>query len=112
MVRVKDGWKLLCFGICAAAVVTLAGVTGASAQAWWDSIEIGQPPEIQHGFLPEPSIATSLPHNGDPTGFRKWLGQRGVVYGLEYTNDVLANVHGGLRTRTIDQVTQMTAVIP
>jgi porin len=103
MVRVKDGWKLLCFGICAAAVVTLAGVTGASAQAWWDSIEIGQPPEIQHGFLPEPSIATSLPHNGDPTGFRKWLGQRGVVYGLEYTNDMLSNVRGGLRRGTIDQ---------
>ena len=46
--------------------------------------------------MPVPSIATSLPHNGDPAGFRKWLGERGVVYGLEYTNDVLSNVRGGL----------------
>ena len=58
---------------------------------------MGEPPEIQHGFLPEPSIATSLPNNGDPAGYRKWLGQRGVVYGLEYTNDVLSNVRGGTR---------------
>ena len=61
-----------------------------------NSIEDGKP-EIQHGFLPEPSIATSLPNNGDPAGFRKWLGERGVVYGLEYTNDLLSNVRGGLR---------------
>ena len=103
MVRVKDGWRLPCLGIFAAAMIALAGVTGASAQAWWDSIEIGQPPEIQHGFLPEPSIATSLPRNGDPSGFRKWLGERGVVYGLEYTNDMLSNVRGGLRRGTVDQ---------
>ena len=45
------------------------------------------------------SIATSLPNNGDPTGYRKWLGQRGVVYGLEYTNDMLSNVRGGTAAR-------------
>ncbi len=28
---------------------------------------------------------------------------RGVVFGLEYTNDVLSNLRGGLRTGTIDQ---------
>ena len=50
-----------------------------------------------------PSIATSLPNKGDPAGFRKWLGERGVVYGLEYTNDLLSNVRGGTRTGTIDQ---------
>ena len=38
-----------------------------------------------------------------PRGIRKWLAERGVVYGLEYTNDVLSNVRGGLRTGTIDQ---------
>ena len=68
-----------------AVVVTLAilsGGQGAQAQAWWDSIQLGEPPEIQHGFLPEPSIATSMPHNGDPAGYRKWLAQRGVIYGL------------------------------
>ena len=88
--------------ICVCVIMALAGVSAASAQAWWDSIEIGKP-EVQHGFLPEPSIATSLPKNGDPAGFRKWLGERGVVYGLEYTNDMLSNVRGGLRTGTIDQ---------
>jgi porin len=34
---------------------------------------------------------------------RKWLYDRGVVYGFEYTNDVLSNVHGGQKTGTIDQ---------
>ena len=88
-------------GVCV--IMALVGVSAASAQAWWwHSIQNGKP-EIQHGFLPEPSIATSLPKNGDPAGFRKWLGERGVVYGLEYTNDVLSNVRGGLRTGTIDQ---------
>ena len=82
--------------------VVLLGAPGALAQAWWISIQYG-PPEVQDGFLPVPSIATSLPQNGDPAGYRKWLGERGVVYGLEYTNDVLANVRGGLRTGTIDQ---------
>ena len=38
-----------------------------------------------------------------PTGARKRLADRGVVYGLEYTNDVLSNLHGGLRAGTIDQ---------
>jgi porin len=96
------GWRRLGRTIGAAAVATLAAVSAASAQAWWDSIEDGKP-ELQHGFLPEPSIATSLPNNGDPAGFRKWLGQRGIIYGLEYTNDVLSNVRGGLRRGTIDQ---------
>jgi porin len=90
-----------------AALAALAGVLcgsqAAHAQAWWDSVQIGEPPEVQRGFLPVPSIATSLPYNGDPGGYRKWLGERGILYGLEYTNDVLANVRGGLRTGTIDQ---------
>jgi porin len=73
----------------------------ARAQAWWDSLQYG-PPHVEDG-RPVPSIATSLPWNGDPGGHRKWLGDHGVVYGLEYTNDVLTNVHGGLRTGTIDQ---------
>ena len=50
-----------------------------------------------------PSIATSLPHYGDPYGTRKWLNDRGVTYNLIYTNDVLGNMSGGIRTGTIDQ---------
>jgi porin len=114
MLRVADGFipknvfRVTARSRCALAVVAisvgiLSGGGAARAQAWWDSIELGAKPEIQHGFLPEPSIATSLPYNGDPAGYRKWLGSRGVVYGLEYTNDVLSNVRGGTRTGTIDQ---------
>jgi porin len=77
-------------------------MSSASAQAWWHSAEDGKP-EIQRGFLPVPSIATSLPENGDPARYRRWLAQRGVFYGLEYTNDLLSNVRGGNRTGTIDQ---------
>jgi len=85
------------------ALIGLCGVVqGAFAQAWWDSIPPGQR-EVQAGGIPNPSIATSLPHHGDPTGVRKWLADRGVVYGFEYTNDLLSNVHGGRKTGTIDQ---------
>ena len=50
-----------------------------------------------------PSIATSLPNNGDSSGTRRWLAEHGVTYQLIYTNDVLSNLRGGLRTGTIDQ---------
>ncbi len=80
----------------------LASGQAARAQAWWDSIPPGHY-EVQAGGIPEPSIATSLPYRGDPTGMRKWLADRGVVYGFEYINDVLSNVRGGTKTGTIDQ---------
>jgi porin len=51
----------------------------------------------------KPSIASSLPQNGDPYGTRKWLESRGVFYNLIYTNDVLSNLSGGLKRGTIDQ---------
>src|SRR5664280_594446 len=53
--------------------------------------------------ITEPSVATSLPQNGDPGGARKGLAQRGITYTLIYTNDVLSNVAGGTRRGTIDQ---------
>jgi len=68
--------------------------TDAWSQAWWDSSKDG---------IPNISIAPSLPDSGDPGGIRKRLSERGIVYGWEYTNDVLSNVRGGLRTGTIDQ---------
>jgi porin len=69
-------------------------VPSARAQEWWTSTRDG---------IPDISIATSLPQNGDPSGNRKRLSERGVVYGLEYTNDILSNLRGGIRTGTIDQ---------
>ncbi len=56
----------------------------------------------QDGITP-PSIATSLPQNGDPAGARKRLAERGIVYSLMYTSDVLANVDGGLKRGTVVQ---------
>lgn len=53
--------------------------------------------------ITSPSIATSLPNNGDPGGVRKRLADHGVTYNLIYTNDVLSNVAGGLKRGTIDQ---------
>ena len=90
-------------GACGVALLLLGlAASPAGAQAWWNAIPDNKP-EIQKGFLPVPSIATSLPYNGDPAGYRKWLADRGVIYGFEYTNDVLSNVRGGTKTGTIDQ---------
>ncbi|MCC7347193.1 MAG: carbohydrate porin [Variibacter sp.] len=50
-----------------------------------------------------PSIATSMPHNGDPSGGRKALASRGITYNFIYTNDLLANLRGGNRRGVIDQ---------
>ena len=67
-----------------------------AGQAWAQS-------EAERIGITVPSIATSLPHYGDPYGTRKWLNDRGVTYNLIYTNDVLGNMSGGIRTGTIDQ---------
>jgi porin len=78
--------------------VALLGVgwiaTSAAAQ--------GQNPPDRDGIT-QPSIATSLPDNGDPGGVRRDLATRGVTYNIYYTNDVLANVRGGNRRGAIDQ---------
>ncbi|MDC7785835.1 carbohydrate porin [Rhodoplanes sp. TEM] len=78
--------------ITTAAVATAAAATAAAAQE-------GPTP----GGWTAPSIATSLPANGDPTGARAWLAARGLTFNLIYTNDLLSNIKGGLRTGTVDQ---------
>jgi len=50
-----------------------------------------------------PSIAISLPYNGDPTGLRKLMATYGATFNFTYINDVLGNVNGGLRRGVIDQ---------
>ena len=47
--------------------------------------------------IPTPSIATSLPADGDPAGARKWLAERGITYGFVYTSEGLGNLSGGVR---------------
>jgi len=77
----------------ACAVIALAVVPSARAQ------DAG--PDANG--ITSPSIATSLPNNGDPGGIRKKLAEHGITYNLIYTNDILSNVSGGLRRGTIDQ---------
>ena len=89
-----DWWGMWGIAIGAIGLTMLLGPSAASAQAWWT---------VSPNGIPEPSIATSLPSHGDPADFRKRLADRGVVYGLEYTNDFLSNLRGGNRTGTIDQ---------
>src|SRR5262249_24955254 len=79
----------------AAFLVWLLSANAVWAQVWWF-----EPPVVG---LPSPSVGSSLPHRGDPGGARKWLGDRGVIFGLEYTSDVLSNVSGGQSLGTIYQ---------
>jgi porin len=60
-------------------------------------------PEYNAAGVPVPSIATSLPSDGDPAGTRRWLAERGINWTLLYTNDILGNAVGGLRRGVINQ---------
>jgi porin len=72
-------------------VLAIAGTASSWAQSPQD---IG---------ITEPSVATSLPKNGDPYGQRKALYDHGIAYNLIYTNDLLSNLSGGIRRGTVDQ---------
>ena len=82
-----------CFAFC----LVLAGFA-ATAPAFAQTLGT----QDSHG-IPDPSIATSLPQYGDPSGTRKRLSERGFTYYLIYTNDVLSNLSGGTRRGTVDQ---------
>lgn len=51
--------------------------------------------------IPDPSIATSLPANGDPDGTRALLAGRGVTYGFSYYGEVMGNPTGGFSQGSI-----------
>lgn len=53
------------------------------------------------GGIPDPSIATSLPGNGDPGGHRARLAERGITYQLNYIGEVLGNTSGGVSRGTV-----------
>lgn len=91
---VSRWWDRIGARIGVASITIMLAMQPSPAQEWWYTSRDG---------IPDVSIATSLPHNGDPTGIRKSLSERGIVYGLEYTNDLLSNLRGGLKTGTIDQ---------
>ena len=56
----------------------------------------------QPAVVPQtPSIATSLPANGDPTGARRWLLEHGISFAFVHTTELLSNLRGGTRRGTI-----------
>ena len=81
-------WRIYC-----AALLVFAGVYSAP---------LGAQNAPQNTGIQDP-IAPSLPQNGDPTGFRRWLDQHGATFNVIYTNDVLSNLAGGVKRGTIDQ---------
>jgi porin len=81
-------WRIYC-----AALLVFAGVYSAPLRAQNAPQNTG----IQD------LIASSLPQNGGPTGFRRWLEQHGATFNVIYTNDVLSNLAGGVKRGTIDQ---------
>jgi porin len=59
--------------------------------------------EVDSNGAPIPSIATSLPANGDPGGMRKWLSERGLTYSFVLTSELLGDVAGGMRRGAVFQ---------
>jgi porin len=69
---------------------------GARAGCALLALLIGGPAAAEEASgIPEPSIATSLPLNGDPDGFRKRLAGQGITYGINYIGEALGNTSGG-----------------
>jgi porin len=85
-----------CWRVFWAALLVIASLDAVPLRAQ-------QVPAPDANGITEPSIATSLPQNGDPFGARKRLSESGITYNFIYTNDVLGNLSGGNRRGTIDQ---------
>lgn len=49
----------------------------------------------------QPTIATSLPNNGDPTGIRRWLAGHGISFAFVHTTEFMTNLRGGIRRGTV-----------
>jgi len=50
---------------------------------------------------PKPSIESSLPNDSDLVRTRSWLKDHGVVFGVILTEDLLANLRGGIKRGAI-----------
>ena len=86
-------WVRLCGALAMLVLIAFVDASGKYATA----------EEVSANGTTLPSIATSLPYNGDPTGLRALMAAYGVTFDLFYFNDVLGNVNGGLRRGFIDQ---------
>ena len=86
-------------GRVAFAVVILGGLFSDLARSPAladDATDTGLPTGI-----PEESIATSLPNDGDPAGIRSALAGAGMTFAITYTGEVLGNPSGGLKRSTL-----------
>jgi porin len=72
---------------------------------WLAVALLASSPVVAHevDFTSGPSIASSLPANGDPAGIRKALADYGVTYNLIYIDDILGNLRGGAQRGFIRQ---------
>jgi len=59
--------------------------------------------DVDSNGAPIPSIATSLPGNGDPGSMRKWLYERGFTYSFVLTSEILGGAAGGMRRGAVFQ---------
>ena len=80
-----------------------AGLLALYWASYWASPALAADEGPDKTGITGPSIATSLPNNGDPYGTRAWLASLGLTYQFVYTHDILANLHGGLRQGVVDQ---------
>lgn len=72
--------------------IVLAVALGATAVAANDA-----KPDGPETGIPNPSIATSLPRQGDATGARAALAGIGITGGVNYIGEVLGNASGGVK---------------
>lgn len=77
--------------VCAALALAACPVSTGALAAEADAADKSAPAGI-----PDPSIATSLPQNGDPFGMRAALAGRGITYAVNYGGEVFGVASGGI----------------
>jgi porin len=83
-----DWVKTPALRLCAAVIASAIGLAATPAFA---------ADELDKTGAPIPSIASSLPQNGDPSGLRKWLYEHGLTFSFVLTSEGHADVAGGMR---------------
>jgi carbohydrate-selective porin OprB len=78
--------RLLARTFAVAALSLVGSAANFATPAWTQVQRSGEPPEV-----PQPTGLT-----GDWGGLRSYLDRNGVTITLNYTNDFLANVRGGI----------------
>lgn len=69
----------------------------ALAGSLWAAADLARAEDKPADGIPTPSIATSLPQNGDASGARAALAKIGITVAVNYTGEVLGNSSGGVK---------------